>query len=184
MTELAQRNGHGPNCTAGADGGACVRCQGFQAGNQLGRRHGARAILALSSRAEEIREAIEEVAPVVHDSDGAILDLVSMALAQVEVAALVVSKSRGEQLEAVRAGQRLTAEQLQAHMRLSQDARGWTNSAGRLLDALGCTPAARARLGLDLASTRRTLSLIELHAAAAAERAEADVDGEAEEVSE
>jgi phage terminase small subunit len=34
----------------------------------------------------------------------------------------------------------------------------------RLANDLGLTPTSRARLGLDLASTRRTLSLIELYA--------------------
>jgi hypothetical protein len=53
------------------------------------------------------------------------------------------------------------------------------NQIQRDLEALGLTPRAAAALGLDVASTRRQLSLIELHEAAAAERAEDDGGGEA-----
>jgi hypothetical protein len=175
VTELVETKlDHGPDCP-------CHRCRGFQAGNRLSVRHGAKSVLALSSRADEIREAIVHVAPVVDDADGAVLDLVSMTLAQVEVAMLVISKSRGEQLEALRAGERVSAEALVAHGRLAQDARGWVNSASRLLGQLGMSPVSRASLGLDLASTRRQLSLIELHAQAAQERAEADLEADATE---
>jgi hypothetical protein len=53
------------------------------------------------------------------------------------------------------------------------------NAIARDLEALGLTPRAAAALGLDVASTRRQLSLIELHEQAAAERAEDDGGGEA-----
>ena len=50
--------------------------------------------------------------------------------------------------------------------RLRHDLRSWVSVSLRLLDALGLTPLAHARLGLDTAMTRRALTAVELHAAA------------------
>jgi hypothetical protein len=179
MTELARRNGHshGPDCP-------CQRCRGFERGNLASLKHGARSVLTLAKRTGEIRERLLDVGSVVADADGAAFDLCATTLAQVEVASQLIERVRREQLAAVAAGEQLTADDLVAHARLAQDCRGWINSCTRLLRELGMTTLSRAQLGLDIASTRRTLSLIELHQQAAEERAEAGtVDGEAEEVS-
>jgi hypothetical protein len=160
MTELAQR--HGPDCTAGADGGPCVRCMGFQPGNLAALKHGARSVLTLAKRTAEIRERLVDVAPVVADADAAAFDLAALTLAQVEVASLLIQRVRREQLDAVALGEKLTAEDLQAHARLAQDARGWINTSMRLLRELGCSPTSRVAMGADAARIDSELSLAAL----------------------
>jgi hypothetical protein len=46
---------------------------------------------------------------------------------------------------------------------LRDDLRGWIRLARSLAGDLGLTPAARARMGLDVALTRRALSVFDLH---------------------
>lgn len=57
-----------------------------------------------------------------------------------------------------------------AFQRLRSDARAWQRLALQLASELGLTQAGRARLQLDVAQTRRTLSLVELHEQARATR--------------
>jgi hypothetical protein len=45
--------------------------------------------------------------------------------------------------------------------KLRSDALGWANAARRLLNDLGLTPTSRARLGLNVARTRRGAALEE-----------------------
>ena len=47
--------------------------------------------------------------------------------------------------------------------RLRQDLRAWIGLARRLANDLGLTPTSRAKLGLDIAATQRTLSVIEYY---------------------
>jgi hypothetical protein len=55
----------------------------------------------------------------------------------------------------------LSVEERESLRRPAQDARGWSNTVLKFLGALGLTPTARARLGLDIAATRRQLSVID-----------------------
>jgi hypothetical protein len=66
--------------------------------------------------------------------------------------------------------ERLEADGELPPQRLLDDLRGWVAQSARLCDQLGLSPTSRARLGVDLASAQRQLSIVELHAAAAAER--------------
>ena len=49
--------------------------------------------------------------------------------------------------------------------RLREDLRRWINTARGLAADLGLTPTSRARLGLDIAATARTLSVIDYYQA-------------------
>jgi hypothetical protein len=129
----------------------------WQRGNLAALKHGAKSVLSLSKRADEIREELVDDAPVKDPADGAAFDLCALTLAQAEVAALLVQRVRRDQLDAVALGERLSAEEMQAHARLAQDLRGWINSCGRLLTMLGMTPLSRAQLGLDIARAQESV---------------------------
>ena len=103
--------------------------------------------------------------PAYRDSDGPAVQLLALTFGRIERGdrAVVEAEERGDD---------------ETVARLRADLRGWVNSAVRLLDALGMTPTARARLGLDVAMTRRALTVMELHAQAALE-AEAAEETEA-----
>jgi hypothetical protein len=141
-----------------------------------GFRHGVKSVVSLSKRGEEIRAEVIEVAPVLSEADGPAVDLLAICIAQVELAALVIGRTRSAQLEALRSGRDLTPEQLHEHSRLAQDARGWINSCSRLLRDLGMTPASRAALGVDLArvDSERQLAALREQGRQIRERLEAE----------
>ena len=145
-----ERQAHGPDC-------ACVRCTGFQPGHTLSLKHGARSVLQNRRRAEEIRERLVEDAPLVAPADGAIFDVAANLLAHSERALAVLESAQREELAAIRAGTPLKPDQRQNLARLSQDTRGWLNSAMRALDRLGMSPLSRAQLGLDVARARESI---------------------------
>lgn len=124
----------------------------FEPGHQLSRKHGAYAELTLGRRADELAESIR----VAMEGDGLYQPSFEFA-----IKGLALAKAR---LEAA-----ATAEQPSA--RLESDMRGWANTLLKYADALGLTPTARARLGLDVAQTRRALGLVEMAEAAARHRA-------------
>jgi hypothetical protein len=132
------------------DACGCTRCRGFERGNELSLRHGCYSVLKLRPRADEIRERLVRVAPVVAAADAAAFDLAAMLLARAERAALVEELAWAEEQDALRRGRVVPPEQRQDLRRLSADSRGWANSALRVLDSLGMTPVARVKLGLDL----------------------------------
>lgn len=142
-------------------GCTCNRCAGFPV------KHGCYSKLALSSRAKSLRDEVAELVPVQSEADGPAVDLLAGVLAQVERALLVLAV---QQIEATNAAG-VRAAPPAGLDRLAQDARGWIASATKLLDALGMTPLSRAKLGLSVAQTQRTLNVVELHAAAEAEDA-------------
>ena len=154
---------HGPGCTLGDDGEPCVRCAGFQPGNALALTHGSYARLRLQPRATALREELAQLVPFGTETDGPAIDLLAITLTQVERAGLVLAVEQAENAARLSVG----APPSDRLDRLAADARAWVKTAAKLLDQLGMTPLARARLGLDVANTRRSLSLIELHAAAA-----------------
>jgi len=141
---------------------SCTRCAGFEKGNDLAVRHGAKAVVKLGPRASEIEEGLRAVVPVRSAADDATIAVLSMVLAQLERASAVLGARQAEELRAVQAGKRVDPAGRDDLRRLAQDARGWSNSALRYFEALGLTPTARARLGLDLARTR-TLTVADLH---------------------
>jgi hypothetical protein len=144
----------------------------------LSLRHGGYSVLRNERRAHEIREELIAAALIAEPADAATFDIAANLLARAERALLVLDHHHREEIgDLLVKGAPPNPEARQHLIRLSADCRGWLNSAARLLAELGMSPAARAKLGLHLAQGKRTLSLLELHAAAALELdAEEDVD--------
>jgi hypothetical protein len=103
----------------------------------------------LGARADEIAAEIREVVPAYRPSDEITVRLLAVTLARSERAFAALEDAAPGDLA-----------------RLEQDARGWVNRATALVDKLGMTPTARARLRLDVAQTARALNVTDLHAAA------------------
>jgi hypothetical protein len=100
-------------------------------------RHGSYAVVALQPRAAEIADELRPLVPAYSTSDEIAVSLLAMALARLE-----------------RAEEALAGAAPGDAARLRQDALGWANAARRLLNDLGMTPSARAKLGLNLTRAR------------------------------
>jgi DNA-binding SARP family transcriptional activator len=127
-------------------------------GNEVSVRHGAYAVLRLQPRAEEVRDEIAGLVPFASDADGAILDLLSITLAQVERAGIVLAYEQSQSARSVENGE----EPSPRLDRLAADTRAWVNTAAKLLDQLGMSPTARVRLAGDLAGAQRALTAASL----------------------
>ncbi len=142
----------------------CVRCRGFAPGNSFSLRHGGYSLAGLSDRVSEIADAIRPTLPAYSVADEPVLLLLSTTLARIEraIAALETVDENSSPL-----GQYLGASDgpnLAPDLaRLRQDLRAWIGLARRLANDLGLTPTSRARLGLDIAATQRTLSVIDYY---------------------
>lgn len=131
-------------------------------GNTLAEKHGAYgSSLALSERAVVLADEVRAVCPAYSPSDEFAVRLCGAHLARFERAMRALDEVdrllEEKGLAAYMAGE---AERLD---RLRRDARSWANAATKLLEALGCTTAARARLGLDIALTHKALTVADLH---------------------
>lgn len=159
----------------------CVRCRGFEPGNQVSVGHGrppvhggqSRAhVIARSARAAEIIEEIESVLPVLDEADRfAVLDL---AIARVRAERYRDAIIEAEE-DAASPLAGFTGSIGELIERLDAAHKRWMSVVERYESNLGLTTASRARLGLDLARARR-LSVVDLHAQAAIE---AEEDGDA-----
>lgn len=109
----------------------------FEKGNALAVRHGAYATILLGQRVEELAAELRELVPAYSPSDEPAVRVLCLALARLERAEAALEEAAPSELG-----------------KLRQDALGWANAARRLLNDLGMTPTARARLGLDIARTR------------------------------
>lgn len=146
VIELAK---HGRDC-------GCQRCgDGFSPGNEVAVRHGAYAVVRLGHRAAEIADELRPLIPGYTSMDEPALRILAFVLARLEAASAALdavdATSEGRELAAY------TAESAPALQRLREDARGWTNTARRLLNDLCLTTASRAKAGLHLAQTESTL---------------------------
>jgi hypothetical protein len=110
----------------------------FEPGNQVARRHGAQALLALRPRVREIAEALAAVAPVAHEADGPAVELLATMLARLEAVDAYV----GERGLVTGSGDPYPVLGLVSR---------WERNATALLDKLGMTSAGRAALGLVVA---------------------------------
>jgi hypothetical protein len=124
---------HTADCT-------CTRCRGFQPGHTLSLKHGARSVVALGPRVDELAGDLCPLVPAYTASDEPAVRLLAMTLARLERAEAALEQAAPDELG-----------------RLRQDALGWANAARRLLNDLGMTPTSRARLGLDVARTQDVL---------------------------
>ncbi|MGZ4380588.1 MAG: hypothetical protein ACXVZ3_04090 [Gaiellaceae bacterium] len=141
-----------------------MRCRGFEKGNSVALKHGSYALLRLQPRATELAPELLELVPLSSPTDGPAIEALAMILAQAEHAGLVLATVQARTWERITRGEEpLTADERDDLRRLSADLRGWLNSAGRFFEMLGMTPSSRARLGLDIAQTQRTISLIDYY---------------------
>jgi hypothetical protein len=148
---------HGEGC-------GCQRCRAFEVGNQVAVKHGCYSVLQNRARAAEIREQLVGDAHFVAPADAAAFDVAANLLAHGERGLIVLGVAQREEIEGIERGEPLRQEQRQNLARLSQDVRGWLNSAMRALDSLGMTPASRARLANDLAAAAQDAAMAELAA--------------------
>jgi hypothetical protein len=132
----------------------------FQPGHTLSQKHGAYAHVALGERASELALDLAELVPARLDSDGPAIQLLALTLARLERAERAVEAAEA-------------AGDLELTAPRERDVRAWIGLSVKLLGALGMTPTARARLGLDVALARRA-TIADLHAQAA-------IEGDAEE---
>jgi hypothetical protein len=131
-------------------------------GNTLAQKHGCYgSTLTLSVRADALADEVRGACPAYSPSDEHAVRLCGAHLARFEraMAALdeVDERLEGKRLAGYLAGD---ADRLD---RLRRDARSWANAATKLLEALGCTTAARFRMGLDAALTHKALTVADLH---------------------
>jgi hypothetical protein len=157
MSEALVERGHGPGCS-------CERCRGFQQGNAHAVRHGAYSKLRLAPRAEQLAGELVELVPFVSEADGPMLDLLSITLAQVERAQLVLAVKQANLASGPVADGPREERGTERHDRLAADLRGWIGTSMRLCDALGLTPTSRARLAGDLAHATAEAALANLRA--------------------
>ena len=106
-------------------------------GNQLARTHGAFARFQLEPRARELAEDVRTLLPTGSASDEVAIRLLSLTLAQVEAATLWVAA------HGIVDGSG-TPQPILKHLGTM------LNTAARLCDRLGLTPAGRAGLGLAI----------------------------------
>lgn len=144
----------GNGASAHGDGCGCVRCTGFQPGNEhrvepgndLATKTGAYAsIVKLTPEIDQVAGALEELVPVASRSDRPTISLLATALVRI---------SRAEQAIADAEGRR----DYDGASSIRSSQRRWVNTAGRLADQLGLSPSSRVRLGLDLALGYRALA--------------------------
>lgn len=128
---------HGPPCTLGEGGRPCHRCAGFQSGHELATKHGAYSIVKVSERAAELAADLGPLVPGYCSSDEPAVRLLAIMLARVERAEAALEEAGPADLQ-----------------RLRQDALGWANASRRMMNDLGMTPTARARMGLDVARAK------------------------------
>lgn len=138
---------HGEQC-------GCTRCSGFVEGNDVAVRHGAYSPLKLQPRADDLRDQLAPLVPFMLPAYAPLVDLAAFTLAQVERAAIVLALEQAESARAVREG-RDPSPRLD---RLAADSRAWVKTAAKLLDQLGLSPPAMARLAGDLAGAEKTLT--------------------------
>lgn len=157
---------HGAEC-------GCSRCLGFTAGNTVAEKHGSYASdlsLSKDKRVGELFESIRATQPVWSECDAGSAWRLALVYRRLELSAAALETADGIVAEMV--GGALSGYQARTDWldRLRADHDRWLNAAGKIEAALGRTPASRAKLGMHIATARRSWTLSELHAAAADER--------------
>jgi phage terminase small subunit len=117
----------------------------FKPGNQVGMRHGANGVIALQPRAAELADGLREVVPTYCASDEYMVRSLALVLARIERATAWLDE---HDIFSDKSGN------MQPVLRMLST---WENTAARLCDQLGLSPASRARLGLDLSRTNEAL---------------------------
>jgi hypothetical protein len=126
----------------------------FKPGNGAAVTHGSYSKMRLAPRAAELANELREIVPAYAPSDEPTIQVLSIVLAQLETASIVLASATREQVERACRGQRETPSQRDSLSRLQADARGWANTARRYLSDLGMTPVSRSALGLNIVRGR------------------------------
>ena len=125
-------------------------------GNQRRRTHGAYAVIAkaeLDARTAELFDAISSDAPVQVNGGLPVHDAIAVRM----LAEILIRRER-VRAEEIAHGLEIASGPRKGELRgIVQYGLQLDKQAMELLDRLGMTPAARARLGLTLAQARRTL---------------------------
>lgn len=154
---------HGDDC-------ACTRCAGFALGNDLAVRHGAHRadpVIASEPRTLEFLEWIEETQPVAAPCDRMVMVRLAITYRRIELAQNAITEADRNIGDKPIAAYAAAKEWLPS---LRADLDRWMSRATSLERELGRTPASRAKLGLDLAATKRMLGvdLVERYGGSAA----------------
>jgi hypothetical protein len=112
----------------------------FEVGNRVALKHGSRAVVALQPRAAEIADDLRRIVPAATEADEPAIRVASLVFAQVEAGHAYIAEHGWYDEDGKPRAIMQTFPTLQA------EARRWC-------EALGLTPSARARLGLDLSRT-------------------------------
>ena len=143
--------------------------EAFAPGNDFAVTHGAYRgdlVLTTEPRTQEILDWIEETQPVSAPCDRLTMLRLAVVYRRTELAVAALDEAdrlaEGKPVASYAVG----TEWLP---RLRADLDRWMSRATSLERELGRTPASRARLGLDIASARRAMTVVELHEAAAEE---------------
>ena len=123
---------HGSDC-------GCVRCRGFEPGHELSIRHGARAVLHLRPRANELAEVIRDALGRTYD--------VRFELAIAAAAASAAQYERA--MDAL-----LGADDPEQFVSLERYAASWARILFTALSSMGLTPLSASKLGLNLAGAQ------------------------------
>jgi hypothetical protein len=136
----------------------------FERGNRAALRHGAYSTLGLAEREEELLGELLAVAPVVSPADVPMYKLLAAALGRWERATAALAQFD----EAAKNPASLYVESADGRAsvveRIRHDQVRWMNAARKLANDLGLSPTSRLRMGLDLALTRKTMSVVEYYA--------------------
>jgi hypothetical protein len=145
----------------------CVRCRGFERGNELGRqfelgnkvaeRHGAlvsASRLASDPATVALADGIRASMPSYAASDEVTIELLAITMRRVERATAAIDAADSMIGERPLAAYNFKGPELKS---LRDDLRSWIRLCASLADSLGMSPLARSRLGLNVAMTRRAL---------------------------
>lgn len=141
----------------------------FAPGNEVAKTHGSyvsEVRLSTNPVVLEIAEWIAATQPVSHEADAGTIARLAVCYYRLQRANEAL-----EEVDRTLAERPLTAYDDHAAWlgRLREDADRWNRVADRLETQLARNPAARAKVGLHIASARRALTVVDLHAAAALE---------------
>lgn len=166
---------HGPaKGSRHPEGCACVRCTGFQEGNQLGftaghelsTKHGAYSVVGIQGRAREVAEQIA-AAMVREDlyrpSFQAAIEACSVVLVRLERAHAAMAKA-DEALDATAPLAGYAGGEADALARLRYDAAKWAGQARQYLNDLGLTPRSLAAISRDTGIGRSARASVALRA--------------------
>src|SRR4051812_497555 len=116
-----------------ANGGGIANLRPVRAGQSSpALRHGAYSRIRLAPRAAELAGELGDLVPFGTESDEPAIDVLALALAQVELAGMALQVARADQVRALNSGAKVSRAERDALMRLSADCRGWVETATRL----------------------------------------------------